>query len=113
VRIAPLVLPTGAGLEIRSESGERLFASSESDDDSADPFLSVLLPEAILGANRQRDVTLTLVSVGAYDAAHFLLFPVIPPPWSAQSTRVGSASLSPETGIDRGALDWWAHPGLP
>lgn len=113
VRIAPLMLPTGAGLEIRSESGARLFASSEDDYDPDDPFLSVLLPEAILGANRQRDVTLTLVAVGTYDATHFLLFPVIPPPWSAESTRVGSASLSPETGIDRGALDWWAHPGLP
>ncbi|HEY2798429.1 MAG TPA: hypothetical protein VGK26_11120 [Thermoanaerobaculia bacterium] len=115
VRIAPLALPTGAGLEIRSETGQTLFSSSETDYDPADPFLSVLLPESILGANRQRDVTLTLVSVGAYDATHFLLFPVIPPPWtlSAESTRVGSASLSPETGIERGALDWWAHPGLP
>ncbi len=113
VRIAPLVLPTGAGLEIRSDSGERLFASAEGDYDPADPFLSVAIPESILGANRQRDVTLTLSAVGAYDAAHFLLFPIIPPPWSAESTRVGGASLSPETGIDRGTLDWWAHPGLP
>jgi hypothetical protein len=113
VRIAPLVLPTGAGLEVRSETGELLFSTSQSDYDPADAFLSVLLPESILGANRQRDVTLTLVSVGAYDAAHFLLFPVIPPPWSAESSRAGSPSLSPETGIASGALDWWAHSGLP
>jgi hypothetical protein len=113
VRIAPLVLPTGAGLEVRSETGELLFSSSQSDYDPAGAFLSVLLPESILGANRQRDVTLTLVSIGAYDAAHFLLFPVIPPPWSAESARDGSAWLSPATGIARGALDWWAHPGLP
>jgi hypothetical protein len=113
VRIAPLVLPTGAGLEVRSETDELLFSSSQSDYDPADAFLSIAIPESILGANRQRDVTLTLVSTGAYDGAHFLLFPVIPPPWSAESARVGSPSLSPETGIDRGALDWWAHPGLP
>jgi hypothetical protein len=113
VRIAPLVLPTETGLEVRSETDELLFSTSQSDYDPEDAFLSVLLPESILGANRQRDVTLTLVSVGAYDGAHFLLFPVIPPPWSTQSARIGSPSLSPETGIDRGALDWWAHPGLP
>ena len=113
VRIAPLVLPTGTGLEVRSEANELLFSTSQSDYDPADAFLSVLLPESILGANRQRDVTLTLISVGAYDGAHFLLFPVIPPPWSVESARVGSPSLSPASGIDRGALDWWAHPGLP
>ncbi|HEY1251766.1 MAG TPA: hypothetical protein VGH97_11300 [Thermoanaerobaculia bacterium] len=113
VRIAPLSLPTGAGLEVRSETGEPLFASTDADYDPAVPFLTVSLPESILSANLQRDVRLSIVSSGAYDAAHFLLFPIIPPPWSAETIREGSASLSPETGIAQGALDWWAHAGPP
>jgi hypothetical protein len=111
VRVAPLVLPTAAYLEIRGESDELLFTSRDAPPEN--PFVSVALPESILRANRTREVTLTFVSAGDYDSAHFLLFPVIPPPWSARATRAGSPELSPATGIARGALDWWAHVGTP
>jgi hypothetical protein len=111
VRVAPLVLPTGAGLEIRGEEGELLFSSRDGSPES--PSVSVSLPEPILRANRGRDVTLTLVSVGDYDQVHFLVFPVVPPPWPPEAVREGDAELSPGTGIGRGSLDWWAHPGSP
>jgi hypothetical protein len=114
VRIAPLSLPTEAGFEIRSDgAGEPLFRSTDAVYDPAGPFVTVPLPDAILSANRERDLRLTIVSTGAYDDAHFLLFPVIPPPWSTGTTREGGASLSPATGIEHGALDWWAHAGPP
>lgn len=109
VRVAPLVLPTAAYLEIRGESDELLFTSGDARPEN--PFVSVVLPESILRSNRTREVTLTLVSAGAYDSAHFLLFPVVPPPWTPEASREASPELSPASGIARGALDWWAHSG--
>ena len=109
VRIATLVLPTAAYLEIRGEGEELLFASRDAPPE--DPFVSVSLPESILRSNRTRAVALTLVSVGDYDSVHFLLFPVVPPPWGPEASREASPELSPGTGIARGALDWWAHSG--
>lgn len=111
VRVAPMVLPTGAHLEIRGPGDELLFTSRE-EASRQNPVLSVSLPESLLRSNRTSDVTLTLVSVGDYDSVHFLVFPVVPRPWSAEASREGSPELSPGTGIARGSLDWWAHSGV-
>ncbi len=111
VRVAPMVLPTGARLEIRGEGGELLFRSADGPPES--PLVSAELPESILHANRDRDVTLTLVAEGDYDSVHFLVFPLVPPPWGPAASRDGSPDLSPGTGVRRGSLDWWAHPGTP
>jgi len=70
------------------------------------------MPESLLEKNRHGPVELTLVSRGTYDAAHFLVFPVIPPPWGPQAGREGTDDLSPASGISSGSLDWWAHPGV-
>ena len=71
----------------------------------------VSLPESILAANRSGPVVLTLESRGSYDPTHFLLFPVVPPPWETSARREGSEELSPDSGVSRGGLDWWAHAG--
>jgi hypothetical protein len=112
VRITPLVLPTNAHLEFRGPGGELLF-TTRSEIGREMPYVSVSLPASLLRSNRAGDVALTLVSVGDYDSVHCLLFPIIPPPWSAEASRAGSPELSPATGIAHGALDWWAHSGSP
>ena len=70
-----------------------------------------MLPQALLDANRAGPVSLELHSTGSYDPTHYLLFPVIPPPWGRTARREGSPELSPASGVARGALDWWAHAG--
>jgi len=112
LRVAPLVMPSNAHVEIFGPGGELLFTSRQ-DPARESPVLSFSIPESLLRANRAEDVTLTLRAVGDYDSAHFLLFPLVPPPWSAPASRFGSAELSPETGIASGSLDWWAHAGAP
>ena len=110
IRIAAPLLPTEAGLEVLGPAGEVLYDSRE-DSERHRSFISVALPEALLGANRTEATRLTLVSRGAYDPTHYLLFPVIPAPWSRPAAREGSGALSPQSGVSAGALDWWAHPG--
>ena len=106
-------LPTGsAGLEIFGP-GARLLYTSRDDRARQRPFVTVPLPDWLLEANRREPIELTLISTGDYGSTDYLLFPVIPPPWSKGARREGSAALSPATGIFAGALDWWAHPGGP
>jgi len=111
VRIAAPLLPTDAGLQLLGPSGETLYDSRE--DPMRDrPFITVALPDALLAANRRGPVNLTLVSRGTYDPTHYLLFPVIPPPWGTAAVRRGSREISPASGVGSGSLDWWAHPGV-
>jgi hypothetical protein len=63
--------------------------------------------------NSREPIELELTSFGSYGETQYLLFPVIPPPWRRIAVREGSPDLSPSTGIRRGSLDWWAHPGAP
>lgn len=112
LRIAPSLPASAAGLEIFGPSGRLLYASRE-DPARQRPFVTLPLPDWLLEANRQGPVELTLVSTGDYGPNDYLLFPVIPPPWSKAARREGSAALSPATGIFAGALDWWAHAGAP
>jgi len=112
VRIAAPVLPSAAGLAIRDSDGHPLFETDRAPADPARPDITVSLPESILAANRRGPVVLTFESRGSYDPTHFLLFPVVPPPWETSARREGSAELSPESGVSRGSLDWWAHEGL-
>ena len=112
VRIAAPVLPTAAGFVIRDADGRLLFETGRASSDPAWPDVSVSLPQSILSANRAGPVVLTVESRGSYDPTHFLLFPVVPPPWEASARREGSRELSPDSGVSRGGLDWWAHPGL-
>ena len=111
VRIASPVLPSAAGLAIRDADGHALFETTRGGEDPARPDITVSLPDSILAANRRGPVVLTLESRGNYDPTHFLLFPVVPPPWEASARREGSAELSPDSGVSRGSLDWWAHEG--
>jgi len=111
LRIAAPVLPSAAGLAIRDSEGHALFETEHAPFDPARPDIAVSLPETILAANRTGPVVLTLESRGSYDRTHFLLFPVVPPPWETSARREGSAELSPDSGVSRGGLDWWAHAG--
>jgi hypothetical protein len=110
VRIAEPYLPTAARIELLSPAGQILYDSARSADLSK-PFVTVSLPESLLAENRDKPTFIEVRSSGLFDAAHFFLFPVIPPPWSAPAQRAGSNDLSPSTGLRRGSLDWWAHPG--
>jgi hypothetical protein len=112
LRIAAPVLPSAAGLVIRDSDGRALFDTDHAPFDPAWPDIAISLPESILAANRGGPVMLTLESRGSYDSTHFLLFPVVPPPWKSSARREGSGELSPESGVSRGSLDWWAHPGV-
>ncbi len=110
VRIAPPLVPTGAGLEVRSADGAILYASP-GDGGRDRPEIAVPLPQTLLDANRRGTVAITLVSTGAYGATDHLLFPVVPFPWRAPATREPGGDLSPSTGIASGGLDWWARAG--
>ena len=112
VRIATTLLPSNANLTI-SGPGSRLLYSSLNDLTRERAYVTVALPEWLLEENRRGAVELELSSEGGYGKYSFLLFPVIPPPWSKPARREGSRELSPATGVTSGALDWWAHPGPP
>ena len=112
VRIASPLPDGGASLDILGPRGERLSAR-EDDADRRMPYLTIPLPESVLEENRRGPITIVLLSRGSYDATHYLLFPVIPPPWIGPARRDASSELSPATGIASGALDWWAHAGAP
>ena len=110
VRVAPLLVPTNARLEVRDPAGKILWATPDSGWDEK-PFLTVPLTPTLLAANRDGPVELTLVSTGVYGPTHFLLFPLVPPPWRPRARREASAELSPTSGIREESLDWWAHSG--
>lgn len=110
VRVASPLLPTNADLEVLGPGPRRLYSSLE--DSSRDkPDLAIPLPAWLLQANARDAIELKFVSRGNYDPVHYLLFPLIPPPWGAPAIRDGSDRLSPSTGVAAGSLDWWAHRG--
>jgi len=109
-RLASPVLPTGAHLEVFGP-GSRLLYSSLQDSSRERPIITFALPGWLLEANRAGPVELGFVSRGAYSPIHYLLFPLVPPPWGTPARRDGSDHLSPATGIRAGSLDWWAHAG--
>ncbi len=102
LRIAAPLLPSDAGLQLLGPSGETLYDSRE-DPLRWRPFISVALPDAVIAANRQGPIELTVVARGTYDPTHYLLFPIIPPPW-------GSAAARAQSGI-RGARSRARDPG--
>lgn len=108
LRAATTVLPTDARLEVLADDGTVLPSRRRA---PGSPVLTVEIPARMLAENARRDVAFSLRSAGGYDAYHFMLFPLVPPPWASDGTRLGSAQISPSTGITRGALDWWAHAG--
>ncbi len=110
LRVAPLLVPTNARLEVRGPGGEILWATPDTGRDEK-PFVTIPLPPTLIAANREGPVELTLVSTGVYGPTHFLLFPVVPPPWRSPARREGSPELSPTSGISTGSLDWWSHSG--
>jgi hypothetical protein len=75
--------------------------------------VTIPLPDWLLEANRAGPADLTFVSLGGYGPHSYLLFPVIPPPWSTLARRDGSPALSPTTSISASSLDWWAHEDSP
>lgn len=108
VRIATGVFPSGAMLEVSSEGVGPLRTYRRS---SGSQVLSVDLPQEVLAKNAAAPIQFLVRSVGSYDANHFMLFPIVPPPWGPCAYRDNSAAISPDTGITAGALDFWAHAG--
>ena len=111
VRIASPLATAPAGLEVFVPPKKLLYSSDERGREK--PVLTIPLPGWLLEANRSGPVTLSLRSTGSYGETSYLLFPVIPPPWARPTYRDGSRELSPTTGVRRGSLDWWVHPGSP
>jgi hypothetical protein len=109
VRIAPTVLLTNAGLRV--DAGGRVLYSSSRDAARQRPEITMALPGWLLEANAREPVEIVLTSFGEYGRFHFLLFPVVPPPWGDRASRTGSSEISPSTGVGAGGLDWWAHAG--
>jgi hypothetical protein len=110
VRIAPPLVPSTANLEVRA-GGVLLLDPGSTTADRRRPAIRAALPQRVMDANRTGPIELEITSTGAYGPLHYLLFPVIPPPWRSGARRAGSPEISPTTGIGSGALDWWAHTG--
>ena len=111
VRIAAAMVPASAGLKVTDSNARLLYASAE-DPSRSRPEISIPLPQDLLDENRRAPIRLRLAATGQYGPTQYLLFPVIPRPWSAPARRVGAPALSPATGIVSGSLDWWAHSGF-
>jgi hypothetical protein len=112
LRMAAPLLPSAAHFELRGPAG-RLLYSSAGDPRRERPAVTVSLPQDLLDLNSREPIDLELASFGSYGETQYLLFPVVPPPWRQSAWREPSPDLSPSTGIRRGSLDWWAHPGAP
>jgi hypothetical protein len=112
VRIAAPLLPSSAHFQVRGPGGELLY-NSDRDPERENPEITAPLPQSVLDANSHNAIDLELVSFGTYGEFHYLLFPVIPPPWRSRAVREASVDLSPSTGIRSGSLEWWAHRGAP
>jgi hypothetical protein len=110
VRIAP-VLPSNVAVDVYAPNRRLLLASSLPW--PREPFLTVPLPPWLLEQNRKGAVQIELISRGSLDPGHYLLFPVVPPPWGTPARREGAKELSPTSGVSDGSLDWWAHAGAP
>jgi hypothetical protein len=110
IRIASPLPEHGSDLEVWW-ADRRLYDSRE-DSRRHRPFLSLALPEDLLGQNARGATVLHLRSVGVYGPNQYLLFPIVPRPWGAPAVREGGSWLSPSTGVRSGALDWWVHSGL-
>ncbi len=110
LRIAPPLVPTGAGILVRGPGGQVLY-SSLGDSHRSRPAISIPIPDWLAAANAKETSILEISSTGSYDRYNYLLFPVIPPYWAPAARRAGSPDLSPSTGVRAGSLDWWAHPG--
>ncbi len=110
VRIAPNLLPTAAQLLVRGPGSQVLYSSLE-DSRRNRPQITIPIPDWLAASNSKEASIIEISSFGSYDPHHFLLFPVIPPPWAAPARRADSSDLSPSTGVRAGSLDWWAHPG--
>jgi len=111
LRIAPPLPSSGAHFTLSVE--HRLLFSSQSDPDRRRAAVTVALPQWLLDENARGPIALEVVSTGDYGDYSYLLFPVIPLPWSQPARRDGSVFLSPTTGIRAGSFDWWAHAGSP
>ena len=112
LRMAAPLLPSAAHFELRGPA-KRLLYSSAGDVRRERPAVAIPLPQELLDLNSRGPIELEIASFGSYGETQYLLFPVIPPPWRRSASREGSRELSPSTGIRRGSLDWWAHPGAP
>lgn len=110
LRIGVASLPSAAQLEVYAPDGQRLFSSAEGGARER-PEISLALPQWLLEQNSNGPVEIRIVSTAGFGPESFLLFPVITPPWAGGTSREGSESLSPSTGIRSGSLDWWAHAG--
>jgi hypothetical protein len=110
LRIASPLPAAPARFEVLGSGGRVLYSGGD-EKSRRNPFLTFPLPAWLLEANREGAVDLVLRSSGSYGETSYLLFPVIPPPWSRLAYRERSDDLSPSTGVRRGSLDWWAHPG--
>ena len=108
IRVGPVLLPSSAGLLVLDPAGELLY-DSRKDPDRRRPYIEIPLTPELLAENREKPVTLTLVSHGFYAGTQYLLFPVIPRPWIRPAVREGSETLSPSTGLVSGGLDWWVR----
>src|SRR5262249_21775927 len=111
LRIASPLPSSGAHFAL--SVGHKLIFSSDSDSDRRRPAVAVAIPQWLLDENVASPIDLEIASTGNYGYYSYLLFPLIPPPWSRPARRDGSAFLSPATGIRAGSLDWWAHAGSP
>ena len=112
LRMAAPLLPSAAHFELRGPA-KRLLYSSAGDVRRERPAVAIPLPQDLLDLNSRGPIELEIASFGSYGETQYLLFPVIPPPWRRSASREGSRELSPSTGIRRGSLAWWAHPGAP
>lgn len=107
-RIAAPFMPTNAQMLVRGPGGRVLYESS-ADPRRNQPDIAIPIPAWLAAANSNEPTVIEITSFGSYDREHFLLFPVVPPPWAKTARRAGSPDLSPATGVRAGSLDWWAH----
>jgi len=110
VRLAAPLPDSGAHWSL-SISGKPIVENTGTGKRSS-PVIAVELPSWALEESHRGALEMVLRSTGSYDDTSYILFPVIPPPWSREARRDGSEDLSPATDVQRGALDWWVHRGV-
>jgi hypothetical protein len=109
IRIAAARVPTSTEIHVLGPAERSLYTTAGQAQDQ--PSLTIQLPDWLLVLNRESAVEISVVSAGRFEMDDFLLFPIVPPPWGGGCVRAGQAWLSPDTGIQKGSLDWWAHRG--
>lgn len=110
LRIATPVLPSGTGVHVFL-AGILVYDSSH-DPERWRPDLRIPVPPASAAESARGPVLLRVQSYGAFDQSGYLMFPVVPLPW-ASARRGDQRSLSPQTGLARGGLEWWSHTQVP